>query len=327
MKLHVIDCTRGIPTTIPPHAVLHFPARHDPAFYRERTDRNIGWISAEEQEYLRTATVGVAGCGGMGGLIAANFLRVGVGHIRIADNEIFDISNINRQFAAKRTTIGKSKAIETARDLRDIADDVELTVYTSGITEETVGAFVDGCDVVVDEIEFFEMYARMLLHRMTRVHGIPVFVCDTVGFGTRLFLFDKQSPSIEAMLQCDIREAYALQQKIREKRISAHDIDSMLERLLAGFVPEEPAYWRDERDLRLLRKRLREERRASIIGTNPPLAAGFVSDRVLLRLLEYASRHEERTSLVRTPCIPKYLYFDAAKLDAHVRQHPVLTPR
>src|SRR5690348_8583872 len=92
-------------------------------YYTERVDRNIGWISPEEQQFLKEKTVGISGCGGMGGLLAQILVRAGVGTIKIADNSTFDESNINRQFGATRSTIGVSKAAATAKALRSITDD------------------------------------------------------------------------------------------------------------------------------------------------------------------------------------------------------------
>ena len=122
------------------------PKDFSQSYYDERTDRNIGWITREEQEMLKNSVVGIAGCGGMGGLVAATLLRLGVGEIRIADIEVFDRSNLNRQFAASKNTIGKSKAFETAKILRDISDDTKIAVYPQGITEETAENFSEKCD-------------------------------------------------------------------------------------------------------------------------------------------------------------------------------------
>src|SRR5574338_557700 len=90
------------------------PRNYDPAFYQERTDRNIGWITREEQDLLQGKMVGFSGCGGMGGLVAQILLRMGVGTLKIADLEKFDASNISRQFGATRSAIGVSKAFATA---------------------------------------------------------------------------------------------------------------------------------------------------------------------------------------------------------------------
>ncbi|HYF28845.1 MAG TPA: ThiF family adenylyltransferase, partial [Candidatus Paceibacterota bacterium] len=98
-------------TELPEHPDLTkiyrlLPNDEDPAYYAERVDRNIGWLTEAEQYALFGKVVGIAGCGGMGGAIAQSLLRLGVGEIRIADPEVFDISNINRQFAARRDSIG-----------------------------------------------------------------------------------------------------------------------------------------------------------------------------------------------------------------------------
>jgi len=42
------------------------PKDFSQSYYDERTDRNIGWITREEQEMLKNSVVGIAGCGGMG---------------------------------------------------------------------------------------------------------------------------------------------------------------------------------------------------------------------------------------------------------------------
>ena len=165
------------------------PNDPDDAYYEERTDRNIGWITKEEQAMLGRAVVGVAACGGMGAQLAEKFLRLGIGEIRIADSECFDISNINRQFAATKNTVGKSKAFETARLLRTITDDTTIVVYPQGISRSTARSFVEGCDVVCDEIEFWCACARIALHQHARICGVPVFVANTVGFGSHVFLY------------------------------------------------------------------------------------------------------------------------------------------
>ena len=106
----VVDCF-DLPESPDPYTVYRLlPKNPDEEFYRERIDRNIGWITKEEQKMLRTKAIGIAGCGGMGGLLAQIFIRLGIGEIHIADCEVFDVSNLNRQFAAARGTIGVSKA-------------------------------------------------------------------------------------------------------------------------------------------------------------------------------------------------------------------------
>ena len=64
-------------------------------FYKQMVERNIGVLSHEEQERLSKACVAVAGCGGIGGLSAEQLVRVGVGHVKIADHDSFAVHNLS----------------------------------------------------------------------------------------------------------------------------------------------------------------------------------------------------------------------------------------
>ncbi len=291
------------------------PHHADAAYYRERTDRNIGWITREEQELLSHAVIGIAGCGGMGAQLAEKFLRLGVGEIRIADNEAFDVSNINRQFAASRKTVGVSKAFATARMLRNVSDDNTIVVYPRGICASSVHDFTRGCDVICDEIEFWAVGPRILLHQEARRENVPVFNCNTVGFGTRLFLFTPESSTMEELLHMSLEEGMELSASLAQKTASKTQIARVMESMLEGLVPELPDYYQGGGNADIVRMRLFTEGRASIIATNPPLATGFLADRVLLYLLRSS---ETKRNIVETPTMPAYLYFDAALMQAKV---------
>ncbi len=304
------------------------PRQADESFYRERIDRNIGWVSPQEQEQLRNTTVGIAGCGGMGGLIAQTLLRAGIGRIKIADCELFDASNMNRQFGATRETIGHPKASATARALRRISDDSEIHVYPQGIGEATVESFLEGCDIVCDEIEFWVVGARILLHQRARAKGIPVLNCNTVGFGTRLFLFTPEAMAMEDMLALDYAEACQLERRIAEKTVTPKERARVLASVAMALVPEPPSYtspsslWANRgMGMRLLA----EKGKAPIFGTNPVLATGFLADHLIFQLLK--NSEVRRGRLARVPPAPGYLYFDAGLMKARVRPRRWYTPR
>ena len=292
------------------------PSHTDRAYYQERIDRNIGWITREEQDLLERSVVGIAGCGGMGGLLASIFLRLGVGEVRIADCEVFDISNINRQFAAGRETVGKSKAFETARMIRAITDDTTLVVYPQGISPATATPFLEGCDIVCDEIEFWAVGARILLHEWAQQLGVPLINCSTVGFGTRLFLFDHRGMDMGTMFGLSLREAGELQQRIQARTATKDEVRRVMNSVLRALIPEVPEYGLPAdsyRSAEVSVRRLLEESRAPIIATNPPLASGFAADHTLLALLQ---KNGVPRNIVRPPKTPGYLYFDAALMRA-----------
>ncbi|OHA52161.1 MAG: hypothetical protein A3A97_04595 [Candidatus Terrybacteria bacterium RIFCSPLOWO2_01_FULL_40_23] len=291
--------------------IVYEPENVSENYYAERTDRNIGWLTPEEQQLLRNSVMAVAGNGGMGGLLSAVLLRAGIGEIRISDKEDFDISNINRQFAARYDTIGKSKALETAKELRRITPDARIVVYPEGIAETTVDDFVKGCSLIFDEIEFFAISARILLHQKARAYNVPVMNCNVVGFGTRLFLYTPTSATMEEQLGLTYEEACELEHSARSGNPNARQ--EIIDRVMTGLVPELPQYKAD--DHKIVLKRLLQEGKASIFATNPPLSTGFVADRAILYLLRNSTN---KRTIVTAPVMPGYLYFDAAKMEAKI---------
>jgi molybdopterin/thiamine biosynthesis adenylyltransferase len=283
--------------------------------YAERTDRNIGWITQNEQELLRTKVVGIAGCGGMGGLVASILLRLGVGEIRIADMETFDVSNINRQFAANRHTIGKSKAFETAKMLREIANDTVIEVYPMGINEDCVEDFTQGCDIICDEIEFWAIGSRILLHKFCRKNNVQIFNSPTVGHRAYIFKFTPDSMRIEEVLGMEYEEAIVLQLGLQgDIRLGDDTIQKIMNAMIRFAAPEIPEYMADTNiysTVHAIKKRLKEKVQASIIASNPPMAAGFLSNHVLFDLLQSSSIER---NFVHAPPMPGYVFFDAGLL-------------
>lgn len=289
------------------------PKEFSTDYYHERIDRNIGWITREDQKKLHTAVVGIAGCGGMGGLVAATMIRLGVGEIRIADSETFDISNVNRQFGATKGTVGVSKAFATARMLRAICDDTQLVVYPQGITEETVGDFMDGCNVVCDEVEFWAAGSRILLHREARLREVTILNCNSVGFGTFGFRFAPGAVRLEEKLGFEYDRARELQEKIQARSAEESEISEVQEAVLRVFVPVGlPEYSSNmgaysTRDV--AHNRLFREGRAPIIATNPAMASGFLGNHVLFHLLRDS---ETQKNFAEIPLFPGYVWLDAA---------------
>lgn len=310
---HTVDCF-DLPENASLDAVYRLlPKNPVEEYYWERTDRNIGWITRAEQELLRSSIVGIAGTGGMGGLIAQALVRMGVGEIRMADCERFDVSNINRQFGAMRTTIGQSKALATARLIRSISDDTTLVVYPQGITEDTADQFLQGCTIVCDEIEVLAVSARILLHRQARAAGVPLLNCNSVGFCTFLFLFTPGGMTMEELLGMSYEDALAVEHEMRNGSQDA--CEKITNKMLKGVVPVPPEY--KARDWQTLVGRLKDERKASIVGTNPLFAAGFVANRVVLYILEQSGVPRNITKI---PEMPGYLYMDAAHAESGERR-------
>lgn len=295
------------------------PENRGVKYYNERTDRNRTWITEQEQDFIHSLVIGIAGTGGMGGHLCQSLSRAGVGEIRFADPTDFDQSNLNRQAACidglddiengqRITTVGMNKGLATAREVRRMLSDVRVVVYTDGICPETIDDFVDGCDLILDEIEFFSVGARCLLHERARKAGVHILNANVVGFGSRLFRFTPDSMTMEELLKfASVEEAYDCEKAARAgDRASVRII---IERVLDGLVPELPEY--KSGDVQELRDRLSKEGKAPIFATNPYLSTGLLGDWTMLYLLQRAGFN--RRDIIEPPKMPGYLYLDVAK--------------
>ncbi len=282
------------------------PKEKSPEFYSERTDRNIGFITHENQKMLKNAKIGIAGCGGMGGQLAYNLLRLGIGELRIADLENFDVSNLNRQAAATMNTIGKSKAFETARKLREITNDSTIVVYPMGITKESAYDFASGCDLIIDEIELMELEAPIHLHQAARLAGVTIFGCNTAGYGSHLFKFTPDSMTFEEAFGYTLEEASIIDRKRREQTLSESEKEALVDKLILMVAPEVKTF--NQNEFPAIRKRLLTESKASILATNPSFATGFLGDHIVIHLTGNTIDHNDSFFI---PKMPGYAYIDA----------------
>ena len=90
--------------------------------YDDAFSRNIGWVTAEEQQSLRRKRAAIAGLGGVGGAHLLALTRLGVGAFHIADSDAFDLPNFNRQAGALVSTLGRPKTDVLANMARDSDD-------------------------------------------------------------------------------------------------------------------------------------------------------------------------------------------------------------
>lgn len=310
---------RGVETvpesdSVDPDEIFFLRDSFDLGFYQARTDRHLGWLTPEEQLMLHTSTVCIAGTGGMGGYAAMALVRQGFGTIRIADPEVFDPSNINRQVGATPLTIDKSKALETARYLRTIGTDYRLEVYPQGVCRESLVHFLPRTDLVIDEIEFWNIGSCILLHQEARRLGIPIYNGLTVGWATVIHYFPPDGLTVEEMLGIGLEEALALEQAVLSGTITRAERKELVQQIFNCFIPHLPQYFSGpDADLlqRYILDRLVNEGKASILATNPLSAAGNVASRALIHMLAHKSSTERNCTPL--PPAPHYFSFDIAR--------------
>ncbi len=139
----------------------------------ERYSRNIiiPQIGEEGQRKIRATKVLVCGAGGLGSTVIANLTSLGVGTIGIVDDDIVEISNLNRQYIHRFSDLGKVK-VYSAKDWID-AFNPETIVDTHqvrlGINNWEI---VENYDFIVDCFDSFE--SKFLLNDIAIKTGKPL---------------------------------------------------------------------------------------------------------------------------------------------------------
>ncbi len=82
--------------------------------------RNQGALTLKQQQTLYNSHVVVVGCGGLGGYVIEQLVRIGVGRVDVFDPDVFTVSNCNRQLNALTATLGCNKAEIAALRARSI---------------------------------------------------------------------------------------------------------------------------------------------------------------------------------------------------------------
>ncbi len=161
-------------------------------------DRNLGWITTEEQEKLKHSCVAIAGLGGAGGFQAQVLARMGVGSFKIADHDTFAMSNMNRQMGAGMSTLGHDKCEVIRKMILDINPQARIEIYQKGIHEENIIDFLKGAELVLDGIDLYQIEFKRLLFRQAKSCGIPALTCAPLGFGASMIIFSPKGMSFDA---------------------------------------------------------------------------------------------------------------------------------
>lgn len=150
-------------------------------YWMSRTQLMLG---DEKLTTLMQKNVLVVGLGGVGGICAEMIARSGVGKMTIVDNDTVDLSNCNRQIPALHSTAGQKKATVMAERLKDINPNLELTVLSVYMKDDTIFEVLDAqqYDYAVDCIDTLSPKAYFIKACLDR--NIPI--ASSLGAGGKI---------------------------------------------------------------------------------------------------------------------------------------------
>jgi molybdopterin/thiamine biosynthesis adenylyltransferase len=107
-------------------------------------------IGSAGQRKLFGAKVLVVGAGGLGSPAAMYLAAAGVGTIGVADADVVELSNLQRQILYKTGDVGDGKAVSARRNIRDFNPDVRVETYETFLTAENAADIISPYDFIVD---------------------------------------------------------------------------------------------------------------------------------------------------------------------------------
>ena len=162
-------------------------------------------IGEAGQEKLRSASVLVVGCGGLGAPALYYLAAMGVGRLGLCDGDVVSLPNLNRQILYTMEDVGKPKASTAEKRLKALSPLLETVVYDCFLDEELAGAIVPAFDIAVDCLDNFD--ARFILNDACITAGRP-FVHAGIGefYGQLMTVTPGKGPCLRCMFPNGIQK-------------------------------------------------------------------------------------------------------------------------
>src|SRR5437764_1796129 len=144
-------------------------------------------IGLQGQLKLLDAKVLLLGAGGLGAPTALYLAAAGVGTLGVVDDDVVDLSNLQRQVIHANDRIGVPKVDSAEQTINSLNPDVKVVKYQTRLDASNIMEIIEGYDVIVDGVDNFP--TRYLLHAASVRLKIPVVSASILGFDGQLSVF------------------------------------------------------------------------------------------------------------------------------------------
>jgi adenylyltransferase/sulfurtransferase len=151
-------------------------------------------VGPEGQKALLDTRVLVLGAGGLGSPVIQYLAAAGVGTIGIADDDVVELSNLQRQIIHGNDDVGRKKVDSAEAFVNGLNPDVTVEKHETRITADNIDDLIAEYDVVVDGTDNFG--TRYLVNDACTLAGVPFFHGSIFRFEGQVTTFTggEQSP-------------------------------------------------------------------------------------------------------------------------------------
>jgi len=162
-------------------------------------------IGGTGQEKLLGAKVLIVGAGGLGSPAILYLAAAGVGTIGVVDDDVVDLSNLQRQIVHSTAAVGTAKVESARRTVAEINPDVAFIAHRERLCADNALDIISGYDIVADGSDNFE--TRFLVNDACHFARKPLVSAAILRFDGQLYTF-RPGPGAEAgpCYRCLFRE-------------------------------------------------------------------------------------------------------------------------
>jgi molybdopterin/thiamine biosynthesis adenylyltransferase len=145
------------------------------------------------QQRLLRSRVLIIGLGGLGSPVALYLASAGVGNLVLADDDLVDASNLQRQIIHGEADVGVSKVVSAQLSIAALNSDVLVEVVPQRLEGELLAAQVQKADVVVDCCD--NLVTRLAVNKACLKHLTPLVSGAAIRMEGQVTVVDPRQPN------------------------------------------------------------------------------------------------------------------------------------
>ena len=158
------------------------------SFERYSRQIQLSEIGISGQQKLAESKVLIIGMGGLGCSAAQHLVAAGVGTIGILDNDLVDLSNLNRQILYTETDVGQPKVEVARRALCKLNDQVQIKAYFDQLSFDRAMSLFPSYDIIIDGTDNFQ--TKYMINDACVLTGKPWVYASVYKYQGQLSVFN-----------------------------------------------------------------------------------------------------------------------------------------
>jgi len=150
-------------------------------------------IDVQGQEKLLASRVLIIGMGGLGSLVAMYLAAAGIGHLVLVDDDVVELSNLQRQIIHSTNDIGLNKVESAKETIHNLNSEIKITTFAKRLNEHELAEEVAAADIVIDGTDNFS--SRFALNTQSLKSNTPLISGAAIRMEGQISVFNKTPSS------------------------------------------------------------------------------------------------------------------------------------